>query len=186
MLKYIYFNKLCSFRYFLATLPGRPGVRHLFKVQDASTHEDTDPDVPVCLTCNTALSLLSEPPPAPTEPPTVDDGEVIIKTNTTSEPDDVCQYARAKMSKDFTYYVLDCLGPDVPHSSVYSLPDNELVKVLDDNQDLQDSIGKLAMPKTKELQFDIPGTIVPARVKLLLPPGFRENEEFTFALILRV
>ena len=75
----------------------------------------------------------------------------------------------------------------VPYSLVFSLPKNEMVKVLDLNHDLQESINKLAMPKTKFFNYDIlEGATAPARVKLLLPPGFREEELYTFALVVQV
>ena len=75
----------------------------------------------------------------------------------------------------------------VPYSLVFSLPKNEMVKVLDLNHDLQESINKLAMPKTKFFNYDIlEGATAPARVKLLLPPGFREDELYTFALVVQV
>ena len=52
---------------------------------------------------------------------------------------------------------------------------------------LQESINKLAMPKTKFFNYDIlEGATAPARVKLLLPPGFREEELYTFALVVQV
>ena len=61
-----------------------------------------------------------------------------------------------------------------------------LIRVLDANLELQERLSELAMPKVKHLKFPLPGSNVPARVKLLLPPGFREGEVFTFALIVRV
>ena len=98
-----------------------------------------------------------------------------------------CQFNKAHISKNFSYYVLDCQGPSVPQSFVYSISQNKLVKVLDTNAELQELLSELALPKVKYLQFNISEDVkTPARVKLLLPPGFREEEEFTFALILKV
>ena len=74
---------LFIFRYFLGTLPQRPDVRHVFRVQDASTHNDTTPVSSECLSCN-----LNH----------------VVNVS-------ICQYARASMSKDFSHYVLDCMGP---------------------------------------------------------------------------
>ncbi len=71
-------------RYYLGTLTGRPDVRHVFRVQDASTHNDTTPVSSECLSCNSNHNLVN------------------VST---------CQYARAKMSKDFSHYALDCMGP---------------------------------------------------------------------------
>ena len=75
----------------------------------------------------------------------------------------------------------------VPYSLAFSLPNNKMVKVLDTNDDLQESINKLAMPQTKFFNYDIlKGASAPARVKLLLPPGFREAELYRFALVVQV
>jgi len=158
--KILGWDETSHYVYYLGTLPGRPDVRHVFRVQDASTHNDTTPVSSECLSCNSNHDLVN------------------VST---------CQYARAKMSKDFSHYALDCMGPTVPYSLVFSLPKNEMVKVLDLNHDLQESINKLAMPKTKFFNYDIlEGATAPARVKLLLPPGFREEELYTFALVVQV
>ena len=61
------------------------------------------------------------------------------------------------------------------------------MQVLDANQDLGLLLSSIAMPKTKFFNFDIlDEASAPARVKLLMPPGFREEEMYTFALILKV
>ena len=67
----------------MGTQPQRPDVRHVFRVQDASTHNDTTPVSSECLSCN-----LNH----------------VVNVS-------ICQYARASMSKDFSHYVLDCMGP---------------------------------------------------------------------------
>ena len=75
----------------------------------------------------------------------------------------------------------------MPQTFVYSLPQNQLVKVLDTNDELQEIISGLAMPQVRFLQFNISEDIkTPARVKLLIPPGQRKEEEFTFPLVLKV
>ena len=131
-------------------------------MQDASTHTDTTPVSAECLSCNTSL---------------------VSPTRNVSD----CQYSRASLSKDFSYYVLDCWGPSIPFSAVYTLPQNQLVQILDDNQDLQEAIEKLAVPKVKYFNYTIlEGASAPARVKLLIPPGFREEETYTFPLVMKV
>ena len=77
----------------------------------------------------------------------------------------------------------------MPYSLVFSLPNNTMVKILDVNDDLRESINKLAMPQTKFFNYNIlddPPASAPARVKLLLPPGFREAELYRFALVVQV
>ena len=148
----------------MATLPDRPDVRHIFRVQDASSRSDTTPVSSECLSCNATL------------PSTYSNSNV-----------STCQYARASISTHFNYYVLDCLGPTVPYSLVFSLPDNKFTKVLDTNEELKEALELLAMPQTQFVNYDIlDEASAPARVKLLLPPGYREEEFYTFPLVLRV
>ena len=166
---------LIFFRYYLGTLPNRPDVRHLFRVQDASTHKDTVPVHMQCLSCNKSVKLNNL--------------TTIFDENSRNS---TCQFNKATLSKDFSHFVLDCQGPSVPQSFVYSVPSSKngiskLVKVLDTNSDLQERLSELAMPKVKYLEFNISEDVkTPARVKLLLPPGFRPEEEFTFPLVLKV
>ena len=195
------------FRYYLATLPSDPGVRHLFVVGDASTHHDPETTLPECLTCSGIQNQTEDASwTAVSDGEASEDAVPAEVVNETASWPPRCGYARVKMSKDFKFYVLDCLGPSVPFSSVYSLPENRydetltqplsfqtlpraicrFVRMLDNNDELKDRLSELAMPKTKQLKFPLPGTDIPARVRLLLPPGFRENEVYTFALIVKV
>ena len=160
------------YRYYLGTLPDRPDVRHLFKVPDASTHQGTYIVRSECLSCNKSVQL---------------NNLTTIISDKDNISDQSCQFNTAHLSKDFSFYVLDCQGPSMPQTFVYSLPQNQLVKVLDTNDELQEIISGLAMPQVRFLQFNISEDIkTPARVKLLIPPGQRQEEEFTFPLVLKV
>ena len=93
-------------------------MRHVFRVQDASTHNDTTPVSSECLSCNSNHDLVN------------------VST---------CQYARAKMSKDFSHYALDCMGPtgilkvaffrkydaffSLPKKCAENYPDKEILKL---------------------------------------------------------
>ena len=139
-------------------------MRHVFRVKDLSSQNDTTQISSQCLSCNVSYENLSD------------------RSNVST-----CQYARASLSPDFSYYVLDCMGPSVPYSLLFSLPKNNFVKILDLNEELQERLSELAMPQTKYLNYQVlQDTSIPARVKLLLPPGYREEELYTFPLILRV
>ena len=58
--------------------------------------------------------------------------------------------------------------------------------LLDANDDLADVLGGLAIPRYHDMKVELPGTSTPARVRLILPPGLREHEEFVFPLIVNV
>ena len=159
------------YRYYLGTLPDRPDVRHLFRVPDASTHQGTYIVTSECLSCNKSVQL----------------NNLTTISDKNSSTDQSCQFNTAYLSKDYSFYVLDCMGPSMPQTFVYSLPQNKLAKVLDTNEELQEIISGLAMPQVKFLQFNISDEVkTPARVKLLIPPGQRQEEEFTFPLVLKV
>ena len=163
-------SKWHYFRYYLGTLPNRPDVRHLFRVPDEKGQKDTHPVKSECLSCNISVHLLN-----------------LTTIFDQSLKNETCQFNKATLSKDFSYFALDCQGPTVPQSYVYTVSDQKLVKILDTNEDLQERLSELAMPKVKYFQFNISDDIpTPARVKLLMPPGYRAEEEFTFALILKV
>ncbi len=48
-------------------------------------------------------------------------------TNGTFDVGGECQYAGAQLSPDKEFYILNCKGPDHPTTSVFSLPDNQVL-----------------------------------------------------------
>ena len=47
-----------------------------------------------------------------------------------------CEYAHGKISPNFTHFLLECLGPEVPYTVLVSLPSLEIVDTLEDNKGL--------------------------------------------------
>ena len=47
-------------------------------------------------------------------------------------------------------------------------------------------MNRSSMPRTKELTVPLPGSITPARVKLIVPPVLREEEDFVFPLLINM
>ena len=158
--------------YFVATRPDRPGVRHLFRVGDSVGKRLLKPEESKikCLSC-------------------VDDDDENVVTDSSENDTKLydCEYLKAFVSPKADFYAMDCLGPGIPYSRVYSLPSNKpLSPILDANDDLRDSVSKRAMPKYKEFTVPLPESKIPARVRLILPPGLREYEEFIFPLVVNV
>ena len=58
-----------------------------------------------------------------------------------------CEFAEVSVSESAGYYALDCLGPGVPFSGVFSLPDNRPVLALDTNDDLRELVDNTALPR---------------------------------------
>ena len=90
------------------------------------------------------------------------------------------------MSPSASAYVQICQGPDIPYTQLFSLPDNKPLLLLDNNRELRNTLSQFSLPHVKDLTVDLPWSDVPARIRLLMPPGFREYEEFAFPLILNM
>lgn len=96
-------------RYYLSTLEGRAGERHLFGVSvesylnhsssgssSSSSSSGFFPSNTKCLTCGL--------------------------------DDDHCLFNSATFSSDASFYALECLGPGVPRIELRTAPDNQLCK----------------------------------------------------------
>lgn len=97
-----------------------------------------------------------------------------------------CQFSDIHMSPSASAYVQICQGPDIPYTQLFSLPDNKPRLLLDNNGELRKTLSHFSLPLIKDLTVDLPWSDVPARIRLLMPPGFREYEEFAFPLIVNV
>lgn len=83
------------------------------------------------------------------------------------------------------YYVLDCLGPEVPSSVLVDVSTNTILSILNLNSELRSLFSTMAAPQIKTFQVEMESGHH-AQVRLYLPPGLREYEEMTFPLILHV
>lgn len=85
------------------------------------------------------------------------------------------------------YFVLECLGPGVPTSSLYraSLPQPRFLVHLQNNSLVKERLDKLALPQIKTFPVQISGGYQ-AQVRLHLPPGLREEEITRYPLVVQV
>ena len=97
-----------------------------------------------------------------------------------------CPYNKVHINSDKDMFIQECLGPGVPFARVVNLQTHGEVFRLDVNDELSDTMLKFAMPKLKTLKIPLPHSAIPARVKLFLPAGFRENEDFRFPLVVEL
>ena len=67
-----------------------------------------------------------------------------------------------------------------------NLVSNAPMMNLDMNDDLSDLVSHTAVPHDVRLEVPLPGSDIPAKVQMLLPPGLREHEEFTFPMLVHV
>ena len=180
----------------MATLPGQPGVRHLFRKSTVN-----NPKNHTCLTCQNEQRFdigISNGTLMPCEY-----SEVIVSPGYEA-------YVQVILLSAMCLYLLvfspiqHCLGPDIPSTHIFSLPDNTLLWTMDTNGKLQDQVGMKKFEEIKEFQYfltqvsvssmpryeeflvHLPGTKFKARVKLTLPPVLREEEDFIFPLIVNM
>lgn len=104
-------------------------------------------------------------------------------------PEKPCSYHNAIFSPNLLYFVLECLGPGVPTTYLYSTKNHpelpSLVVVLQNNTKLKEKLSKMARPQLKTFGVHISGGYQ-AQVRLHLPPGLREDEITRYPLVVQV
>ena len=99
----------------MATLPGQPGVRHLFR---KSLKNDSANNT--CLTCRDNCYY----------------SENIISPLYDAYVQVVILYLNNSLQE----YLQHCLGPNIPSTHVFSLPDNNLIWTMDNNTRVQQQV----------------------------------------------
>lgn len=194
-------------RYAIATSESKPGERHLYRVGDANSSLPWQ-----CLTCPQHLedsvtfpssefstaetnslyasetyfqpinSSLSEKLRDNTsQPMKLSLPNVALDDNNTNI--EICLYNRIMFSPDFRYYIQECLGPTPPFVNLYETATNSKIMVLDSGSSIRSKLNQLAQPQFRTFEVEIEDGYN-AQIKLLLPPGMRENEDIMFPLIL--
>ncbi|KAI8433026.1 hypothetical protein MSG28_013896 [Choristoneura fumiferana] len=177
--------------YVLGTAPERPGERQLYRV-------GTEEGAPAhCLTCPGAAPLPPDarPPPTSEEPQESENATSPMPAWPTStvlphvaeENDSLpaeCLYNHVMFSKNFSYYVQECLGPGTP-TIFLCAANGERRAVLWDGAPLRQKFAALAVPQAKVFRVEVQ-TDREARVRLYLPPGFRETDDLPLPLVLHV
>lgn len=195
--------------YFMSAPEGRPGQRHLYKLnlefelfESTLSEVNVRPRTPVCLTCDNSIATYDVNN-------TLDFDSFIRRDeyNRDNEKDifvhvnkfirkraertledlipNNCLYNRVHMSSQFSYFVLECLGPDTP--SVY-LVDSSLAKkifILNDGNEMAELLSEIAMPQIKTFSVEIKNGFH-AQVRLFLPPVVNEEEDEIYPLILHI
>ncbi|KAI5641199.1 prolyl oligopeptidase family domain-containing protein [Phthorimaea operculella] len=182
--------------YLIGTAPDKAGERHLYRVlipEDPASW----PEPAYCLTCTDSDPLPPDSTAEPTseEPQEQENATSSLPAWPTStvlphvgdENDTLpaeCLYNRVIFSKNLSYYVHECLGPGPPAYFLCSA-NGERRAVLWDGQPLRQKFAGLAQPQAKVFRVEVQADRE-ARVRLLLPPGFRESEDLPLPLVLHV
>ena len=81
-------------------------------------------------------------------------------------------------------FIQECPGSGILFSRIIDLETMTEVFRLENNDKLSKTIHKFSLPKIKEFSIQLLNSPVPATVRLFLPPGYRENKEYAFPLLL--
>uniref|UniRef100_A0A1Y1KXZ8 Venom dipeptidyl peptidase 4 n=1 Tax=Photinus pyralis TaxID=7054 RepID=A0A1Y1KXZ8_PHOPY len=99
------------------------------------------------------------------------------------EKEDSCSYNSAQFSKDLSHHVLNCEGPNVPETMIYSK--NKLVDVWERNSDLRDLVRNVRTPVIEKHRFDLPGGFK-AQVMLRLPSNIDKSGDTKYPMLVNV
>ena len=119
----------------MATLPGQPGVRHLFRKSLENNSANN-----TCLTCRDNCYY----------------SENIISPLYDAYVQVVILYLNNSLQE----YLQHCLGPDIPSTHVFSLPDNSLIWTMDTNTRVQQQVTR-HMSRIKLLFLNLRLKILP-------------------------
>ncbi|XP_028831962.1 dipeptidyl-peptidase 6 isoform X2 [Denticeps clupeoides] len=94
-----------------------------------------------------------------------------------------CRYVTGAFSPDTRYFLLDCQGPGVPHTAVYSSGSTEWQKLrdLETNEALNATISSMQMPRVEYRNITIEGYTLP--MQILKPAGFKDTTHYPLLLM---
>ncbi|XP_035211112.1 venom dipeptidyl peptidase 4-like [Stegodyphus dumicola] len=98
---------------------------------------------------------------------------------------DDCTYHNAIFSPGSKYYILECLGPGVPWIDLRTTDGHTRLALMDSNDNVRNSIETTAMPQLRTFNVPIEGGYN-ANVRLLLPPGLRDEEMVKYPMVINV
>lgn len=174
--------------YFMAAPEKRPGERHLYKIslklnETQSNRAYITSTQPTCLTCDNTVSTYR----LTAQDIRVEDGGNRSDDETECYYDipKNCLYNKIYFSKDYSYYVQECLGPESPSVYLVDTQSNMKTFILNAGHSLRYRLLQLALPQIRTFSVEIRHGFH-AQVRLYLPPGMREDEEVAFPLILHM
>ncbi|KAK6630046.1 hypothetical protein RUM44_005444 [Polyplax serrata] len=183
--------------YYLGTPEFYPSQTHLYRVSSNPPLLGSPLPLPVCLTCSyandTFESDVSEESEKKEEKSKASSfgqaNDDSIGGGRWAETGQPCSFHNAMFSSNLSYFILECLGPEVPTTSLYLTKSHseppKLVTVLQSNAKLKEKLSAKARPLIKTFSVQISGGYH-AQVRLQFPPGLREDEVTKYPLIVQV
>lgn len=96
-----------------------------------------------------------------------------------------CLFNKVHFSRNFSYYVQECLGPEAPSMYLVETATNTKIALLNGGDVLRKRISQLAVPQIRTFSVQVRHGFM-AQVRLYLPPGMKEEEDIAFPLILHM
>ncbi|NXP82073.1 DPP4 peptidase, partial [Ramphastos sulfuratus] len=91
-----------------------------------------------------------------------------------------CQYYSVSFSKDAQYYKLDCGGPGLPMSTLHRSSDDQVLRYLENNTELEDALKDIQMPSKKIDIISVAGYNL--WYQMILPPHFDPSKKYPLLL----
>ncbi|XP_027755746.1 dipeptidyl peptidase 4 isoform X1 [Empidonax traillii] len=91
-----------------------------------------------------------------------------------------CQYYSVSFSKDAQYYQLNCLGPGLPMSTLHRSTDDQVLRYLKNNTELENALKDIQMPSKKFGSLSVGGYNL--WYEMLLPPHFDSSKKYPLLL----
>ncbi|NXK30111.1 DPP4 peptidase, partial [Piprites chloris] len=91
-----------------------------------------------------------------------------------------CQYYSVSFSKDAQYYQLNCLGPGLPMSTLHRSTDDQVLRYLKNNTELETALKDIQMPSKKFGSLSVGGYNL--WYEMLLPPHFDSSKKYPLLL----
>ncbi|XP_009460352.1 PREDICTED: dipeptidyl peptidase 4 [Nipponia nippon] len=91
-----------------------------------------------------------------------------------------CQYYSVSFSKDAQYYQLVCRGPGLPISTLHRSSDDQVLRYLENNTELENSLKDIQMPSKKIGSITVGGYNL--WYQMILPPHFDSSKKYPLLL----
>ncbi|KAF1466642.1 Dipeptidyl peptidase 4, partial [Spheniscus demersus] len=91
-----------------------------------------------------------------------------------------CQYYSVSFSKDARYYQLDCRGPGLPVSTLHRSSDDHVLRYLENNTELENSLKDIQMPSKQFGSISVGGYKL--WYQMILPPHFDSSKKYPLLL----
>ncbi|NXU95366.1 DPP4 peptidase, partial [Xiphorhynchus elegans] len=91
-----------------------------------------------------------------------------------------CQYYSVSFSKDAQYYQLNCLGPGLPVSTLHRSTDDQVLRYLKNNTELESALKDIQMPSKEFGTLSVGGYDL--WYEMVLPPHFDSSKKYPLLL----